>query len=148
MTANCNFHEKVIISQLNGGHLEFEGFSYLEICKCVLVHVTNPYSSTIKQLGAYKWLHFNISFFSGHLDFGGHFGYFPFISHFVTGSGWIRHPLKWLYPKFRIFCIKPTMGTLFLTKSWKKSCLKGHFRVCCIILRFFLTPSRSAQKCL
>ena len=43
MTASCNFHEKVIISKLNGGHLGFEGFSYLKKCKCMLVYVIDPY---------------------------------------------------------------------------------------------------------
>jgi len=54
MTATYNFHEKVVFSQLNGSHIEFGGFSYLKKCKCVLIHVLDPKSSTIKQLGSYK----------------------------------------------------------------------------------------------
>ena len=47
MTANCNFHEKVIISPLNGGHLEFDGFTYLIRAKCMLVHVIDYNSASV-----------------------------------------------------------------------------------------------------
>ena len=55
--------------------------------------------------------------FGGHLDFGGHFGCLLIISRCITGSGSIRHPLKYLCSNFHIFNIKPTVGAAFSRKN-------------------------------
>ena len=53
MHINRDFYEKkIIFSQLNGSHLEFEGFSYLIKCTCKLLHVIDHNSATIKQYDA------------------------------------------------------------------------------------------------
>ena len=76
-----------------------------------------PILTNLDQLVYLNSSIYRISFYGGHLDFGGHFGYFPVISHFISGSGRIRYPLKYLYSDFHIFIIKPTVDTPFSRKN-------------------------------